>query len=195
MRATIARRCVRTCAYLYRDCGRTPACSKQMGRCAQRCLSKKLIQAAEAAGRPVAGHKKATAIGVCMPVGVARFVRELRCASGTMPTFKRVGSVGPRHKPPPRVKIPIGNWSESLPPGEADWHIVDRYELRCEDKRHTLYFDIYHCADGPQPWITPKGFGRPMPTPDKLTRKLHAVGAGYRDPPRRPPPAGAKSPK
>jgi hypothetical protein len=42
-------------------------------------------------------------------------------------------------------------------PGEADYHVVDLYAVRCGDTVVELYMDMYHC-DQPAPAEAPPGF-------------------------------------
>lgn len=135
-----------------------------MNACGEACMDPKAIQAAIEAEIPAGwGTTKKDAIEVCLPAGEQYFLRDLRCPGGERPTFERSGSVGPRNPIPEGTPFDMKMMDPThrLAPGEVDHHTIDRYEVSCPGKTHTLYLDMYHCGT-PKPWKAPKGFTRPL---------------------------------
>jgi hypothetical protein len=118
------------------------------------------------------------AIETCTPIGTHDFLDDLLCKDGSKPAYRRIGQAGSRQKGPAIDinKVDIGNLDMiRVPPGQPDTHIVDKWEVKCGSKIHTLFFDVYHCLD-PKPWAAPKGFKRPLRK--KPYRKLQPPPAG-----------------
>ena len=121
-----------------------------------------LLGCAAPSGRPSGapavdiGTTKASAIQVCK-VGYRDYLSRLVCASGEVPAYRRLGSVGPRtevtRQPASdteiRQRLSRMMRGARLEPGEPDTHIVDLYELSCGSKAHRIYVDMYHCEEPP----------------------------------------------
>lgn len=110
------------------------------------------------------GTIKADAIEVCKPAGERNYLAHLVCPDGSHPLFDRSGSVGTRHDLPAgmsdaeQMKIMADNMGfEKLAPGAVDYHIVDRYSVKCGETETALYLDMYHC-DVSAPALAPAGF-------------------------------------
>ncbi len=110
------------------------------------------------------GRTKATAIEVCRPQGERAYLSQLECAGGERPKYRRVGSFGPRTPVPPArsdadvtAQLKRALSARALRPGEPDIHIVDGYEVVCNDATHMIYMDMYHCEQ-PAPTVAPPGF-------------------------------------
>jgi hypothetical protein len=105
------------------------------------------------------GDSKGSAIEVCMPAGQRAYLARLACPGGQPPSYKRIGSVGPRSPFPAEA-------SESdkmaliqrvgLKRGEPDYHIVDEYDITCGTVTRRIYMDMYHC-DRSDPMSAPVG--------------------------------------
>lgn len=157
--------CVVGCVYMSQSCRmyRVKNCPQLMKVCVKRCMDPKALKKAVAAAVPSNwGLTKKSAINVCTPAGERRFLATLRCLDGSTPSFSRSGSVGARNQV---KKLSLGSLSyfRTLAPGQTDTHVIDLYQVVCPAKTHSLYLDMYHCMDGPQPWAAPKGFTRPVP--------------------------------
>lgn len=192
---TIARRCFRFCAFISEECGRRGSgdCGRAMVQCVNSCFDlDRLKQAAQARAPAGWGSSKQSAINTCLPPGVKLLMQDLRCSGGAKPRFHRVGSVGSRSPRPGTVTSLQMDWTRPLKPQEPDHHIVDHYQLQCGAHKTSLYLDLYHCADGPAPWNAPSGFTRPVPAPDKITRRLRQMGVGTKKVYREPPPARSR---
>ncbi len=110
------------------------------------------------------GLTKATAIEVCRPQGQRAYLNQLECPGGERPKYRRVGSFGPRTEVPQprsdaeaRAQLKRALSARALRPGEPDIHIVDGYEVVCNDGKHMIYMDMYHCEKLPPP-AAPPGF-------------------------------------
>ena len=106
------------------------------------------------------GESKATAIAVCMPEGERAYLARLRCPDGAPPAHRRAGSVGSRT---PMTGDADGaraaeqvSTGRPLEPGEPDFHVVDRYEVTCDESTRSVFLDMYHCGE-PAPHIAPPG--------------------------------------
>ena len=144
--------------------------------------------AADAARAPIAtaasslGRTKASAIEVCAPAGERAYLRCLVCADGTTLSFERSGSVGPRTEP--RTEEESRSALQQILPGpldpaQPDFHIVDRYRVRCGEQVSALFFDMYHCGgaspgvpDGFQAW--PDCLEQVFPTSEEPPRSSRA---------------------
>lgn len=107
--------------------------------------------------------ERTQAAEVCTPAGERAFLTGLRCADGSPPTFKRVGSVGHRNDPPESMseeaRFAQMDPDRALPEGEVDVHIVDLYEVTCAGQPPvSVYLDMYHCPQVAYPYA-PQGFG------------------------------------
>jgi hypothetical protein len=108
------------------------------------------------------GSSKKNAIEVCLPSGEHYFLRDLRCPDGKAPRYRRLGSVGSRTPMPDGMDFKPGLMDPTIPVkrGEADYHVIDKYEVTCTKATYILFLDMYHCP-GPKPWAAPRGFTRP----------------------------------
>jgi hypothetical protein len=110
---------------------------------------------------PGFARSKEKAAEVCLPPGEQAYLTGLRCADGTVPVTKRMGSVGTRLTPAdpndPRILLQMDP-ERPLQKGEPDLHIVDAFEARCGGATYTLFVDMYHCPAPPQP--APDGLRR-----------------------------------
>jgi hypothetical protein len=134
-----------------------------MKKCGEACMDRQAMQAVMKAKIPEGwGTTKEDAIEVCLPSGEHYFLQDLRCPDGEAPEYQRSGSVGSRNKMPEDMQFNMDMMDPThrLKPGEIDYHIVDRYEVKCKKKTHVLFFDMYHCGTL-KPWKSPKGFTRP----------------------------------
>lgn len=130
-------------------------------------LSLLLVLACTSAAPPAAspaaagsyGLSKEAAIEVCKPEGERSYLRRLRCADGSAPEFSRDGSGGTRTdvKSPEDEKVARDQMFADVKPGDADFHVIDYYSVRCGDKTTTLILDMYHCNQ-PEPSQAPAGF-------------------------------------
>ncbi|SRR5260221_7854132 len=103
---------------------------------------------------PGFGRSKEQAIEVCLPPGEKAYLAGLRCADGSKPLPRSLGSIGSRRQPiePDDARILLQMDPERrLAPGEPDFHIVDAIEAHCPEAVTTLFFDMYHCPARPQP--------------------------------------------
>ena len=159
-RGAIRHRCVLECVWATEYCSDSPACETSMKRCGPGCSNPAALQSSLAAKvSDTWGSTKVEAIEVCLVQGANYFLKDLRCADGKVPRFRRSGSGGPRNpltkgfqRPDPMAR---------MKKGEADTHVVDLYEVICADKKHDLYLDMYHCGY-PKPWAAPRSFSRPV---------------------------------
>lgn len=105
------------------------------------------------------GTTKEAAIEVCKPEGERRYLRRLRCADGSAPEFSRDGSGGSRTdlKTPEDERKSADQMFGDVKPGDADYHVIDYYTVRCGDRETTLILDMYHCKQ-PEPSQAPAGF-------------------------------------
>lgn len=108
------------------------------------------------------GSSRDTAIEVCQPRGEQAYLSRLLCSDGTVPTFERVGSFGPRSdhalkegETEPSLRERING--APLKPGQPDRHILDGYDLQCGTKKYFLYMDMYHCSQA-EPNVPPADF-------------------------------------
>ena len=103
---------------------------------------------------PGFARSKERAAEVCLPPGEKAYLTGLRCAGGSSPGIRRIGSVGSRVSPvdpdDPRILLQMDP-ERPLQPGEPDLHIVDAFETRCGGATYTLFIDMYHCPSPPQP--------------------------------------------
>jgi hypothetical protein len=111
------------------------------------------------------GLSKASPVEVCAPQGQRQYLSRLVCKDGTSPAFRREGSLGPRNELPKDItEAQVASMLEKmlkrtpLQPGEADYHVVDAYEVTCGEAKSVIYMDMYHCGV-PAPTVAPGGFG------------------------------------
>ncbi|MBW1809306.1 MAG: hypothetical protein JRJ87_14010 [Deltaproteobacteria bacterium] len=144
---------------------KSPKAAANRKACEDSCRVKEKLAAASSPSLPSDwGETVRNAIETCTRVGTIHFLDELLCADGSKPKYKRIGQAGIREAGPQKdIKdIDFDNMDMiRIPQGEPDTHIVDKWDVRCENKNHILYFDVYHCLD-PKPWAAPKGFSRPL---------------------------------
>lgn len=105
-----------------------------------------------------------TAVEVCRPQGEREYLRRLRCADGTAPTFNRTGSGPPRTRAttPEQEAQALEQMRKMfldapLAAGEPDYHIVDLYDVSCGTTVTRVFLDMYHCYE-PLPSQAPPGF-------------------------------------
>ena len=105
------------------------------------------------------GMSKASAIEVCAPAGERAYLNRLRCSDGSTVRYERSGSVGYRNEPGEEDKEDVDAQMTPgpIPPGQKDFHIIDRYETKCGGKPVNLYLDMYHCPE-PKRHEVPPGF-------------------------------------
>jgi hypothetical protein len=117
-------------------------------------------RASTAAAGPL-GASKATSVEVCEPSGERAYLQRLRCPDGTAPRFGRAGSLGMRTEPRTAEEEKAAEaqtlGGRTVAAGEADYHVVDMYEVRCGDAVHEVFLDMYHC-DQRAPEEAPEGF-------------------------------------
>jgi hypothetical protein len=108
------------------------------------------------------GLAQEEAIEVCKPAGEWAYLNRLRCADGSAPKWRRVGSVGSRHQVPAdmssEARFAQMDPERPVPEGEVDVHTIDLYDVMCPKQPTVqMYLDMYHC---PQPdyMFGPKGF-------------------------------------
>ncbi len=86
---------------------------------------------------------------MCLPRGEKAFLDQWRCPKGGEPrSIRRLGSIGSRNTPvdPNDQRLLLQMDPERpLERGEPDFHIIDAFELRCEDLTYTVFLDMYHC--------------------------------------------------
>ena len=99
-----------------------------------------------------------------MPAGEREYLSRLVCGSGEQPQFRRVGSMGSRTAIPEKLSeaeerdfIKEMMRVTPLEPSDADYHVIDGYEVICGGVRHLLHFDMYHCGQ-PASSTPPTGF-------------------------------------
>jgi hypothetical protein len=108
------------------------------------------------------GESKTTAIEVCRPQGQHAYLNRLQCSDGSTPSYSRIGNVGERSDVPKKPakepeSIIFTEYLITLKPGEADYHIVDKYELSCGSVKRIIFMDMYHCIQS-APTEAPSGF-------------------------------------
>ncbi|ATE70403.1 hypothetical protein CNO08_02885 [Lysobacter capsici] len=110
------------------------------------------------------GLSKEQAVEVCKPRGEHEYLARLVCPDSEHATFERSGNFGERTPLPDDLSDDATNrliedmmGYKALQPGEADYHIVDGYEVACGETRIRVYLDMYHC-DAPRPTRAPAGF-------------------------------------
>ncbi|QWF17781.1 hypothetical protein [Lysobacter capsici] len=110
------------------------------------------------------GLSKQDAVEVCKPPGEHEYLARLVCPDREHPTFERSGNFGERTPLPDDLSDDATNrliedmmGYKALQPGEADYHIVDGYEVACGETKVRVYLDMYHC-DAPRPTRAPAGF-------------------------------------
>jgi hypothetical protein len=87
---------------------------------------------------------------VCLPQGARDYLSQLRCPNGAVISVQARVNVGPRNDPPDDLSD--SEWekmkdsNQALAAGEIDYHIVDRFTVRCAGVDYSVYVDIYHCA-------------------------------------------------
>jgi len=167
IQSAISHRCVLECAWVKERCidgGQAEArCRDEMSLCRRGCMAPEAVKKAMKSSPPRGwGETKKDAIEVCLPSGQHSFLADLQCPDGKAPRYHRVGSVGSRNPMPEEMdfKPSLMDPTYRLKKGEVDYHVVDKYEVACSEKTHTLFFDMYHCGD-PKPWKAPRGFTRP----------------------------------
>ncbi len=167
LRSAVQTRCMQECEWLVNRFGEeeTAGSKEKLQICRASCVEAKRVDAA-LADRPADdwGLSKEKAIEVCMPVGERAFIEDLRCPGGSAPEYRRSGNVGQRNPSPPGAEIDLElmmDFTGRLAKDGVDRHIIDRYELKCPDGPHVLFFDMYHCGS-PKPWKSPNGFTRPL---------------------------------
>ena len=107
------------------------------------------------------GSTRETAVEVCKPPGEREYLERLRCPDGSTPESQRLGSYGSRTE----IKsVPDAEMAEKqalrgvpVPPGGKDFHVLDKYALRCGDTFTEIFVDMYHCNQ-PPPSEAPAGF-------------------------------------
>jgi hypothetical protein len=160
---SIRHRCVLECVWAKERSPGEKEGDAFMKKCGEGCMDKKAMEAAVAAKVPEAwGTTKQNAIEVCLPSGEHYFLQDLRCPDGKAPEYKRSGNVGSRNPMPEDMEFNMSMMDPTykMKPGEIDYHIVDRYEVKCSKKTHVIFFDMYHCGTL-KPWKAPPGFTRP----------------------------------
>lgn len=110
------------------------------------------------------GLSKEQAVEVCKPRGEHEYLARLVCPDSEHATFERSGNFGERTPLPDDLSDDATNrliedmmGYKALQPGEADYHIVDGYEVACGETKIRVYLDMYHC-DAPRPTRAPAGF-------------------------------------
>lgn len=160
---SIRHRCVLECVWAKERSPGKKEGEAFMKTCGETCMDQKAIEAALKAKVPEGwGTTKENAIEVCLPAGEHYFLQDLRCPGGKAPEYNRSGNVGSRNPMPQDLEFNMKMMDPTYKqkPGEADYHIIDRYEVKCPKKTHLLFFDMYHCGTV-KPWLPPEGFTRP----------------------------------
>ena len=160
---SIRHRCVLECVWAKERSQGKKEGDAFMKECGESCMDQKAIEAALKAKVPEGwGATKEKAIEVCLPSGEHYFLQDLRCPGGKAPEYNRSGNVGSRNPMPEDMEFNMKMMDPTykLKPGEIDYHIIDRYEVKCPKKTHVLFFDMYHCGTL-KPWLAPEGFTRP----------------------------------
>jgi len=106
------------------------------------------------------GESRGAAIEVCNPDGERAYLERLVCPSGEPASFDRLGTYGPRNEllaDQPLSEQIASARRDPLKPGEADYHVVDGYEVACAASKRLLYLDMYHCHQAP-PTKAPPGY-------------------------------------
>jgi hypothetical protein len=123
-----------------------------------------------------------------MPAGQRAYLRRLRCANDTPPTFAREGSFGSRTTPHDAAaeQIAFAQMSRSPAADEPDYHVLDRYTVTCPDRTRSLYLDMYHCDSVPTeavpPGLTlapPPPANAPSPGPSQSPSPREGGGVGW----------------
>jgi hypothetical protein len=160
---SIRHRCVLECVWANERSPGGPKGDAFVKKCGEGCMDKKAIEAVvKAEVSKDWGTTKQKAIEVCLPSGEHYFLQDLRCPDGKAPEYQRSGSVGSRNPMPEDMEFDMSlmDPTHRLKPGEIDYHIIDRYEVKCRKKTHVLFLDMYHCGTL-KPWKAPQGFTRP----------------------------------
>ena len=127
------------------------------------CATTTPVQQSASATTPAAayGTTRETAVEVCKPTGERKYLQRLRCSDGSVPTFTREGSGGSRtalRSDEDEKKVMDQMFrQEPLAPGEADYHVIDFYEVKCGAQATTVVLDMYHCHQA-EPAQAPPGF-------------------------------------
>ena len=106
------------------------------------------------------GESKGAAIEVCSLDGERAYLARLVCPTGEPAAFDRLGQYGPRNELPADQSLSEQIASarrDPLKPGEADYHVVDGYQIACGASKRLLYLDMYHCHQ-PPPTDAPPGY-------------------------------------
>lgn len=121
-------------------------------------------EAPKVAAADAYGLIKGGAVEVCKPRGEHEYLARLVCPDSQHPSFERSGNFGERTPLPDDLSDDATNrliedmmGYKALQPGEADYHIVDGYEVACGETKVRVYLDMYHC-DAPRPTRAPAGF-------------------------------------
>ena len=118
-----------------------------------------LVPAAQAQG-PGWGLSQDNPVPLCKPQGQRAWIGQLRCPDGSALSWQRVGGAGPRTPLPEGADVValLERYMtyQPLAAGEADHHMVDRYQVDCGGQVQLLYLDMYHC-DVPPPQAAPAG--------------------------------------
>lgn len=160
---SIRHRCVLECVWAKERSPSKKEGEAFMKKCGEGCMDKTAIEAAvKGAVSNDWGTTKETAIEVCLPSGEHYFLQDLRCPGGKAPEYNRSGNVGSRNPMPQDMEFNMGMMdpTRQMKPGEVDYHIIDRYEVKCPEKTYVLFFDMYHCGTL-KAWKAPAGFTRP----------------------------------
>ena len=163
LKNAVRHRCVLECVWAKERSPGKKEGDAFMKKCGEACMDKKAIEAAMKSKVPDGwGATKEKAIEVCLPSGEHYFLQDLLCPDGKAPKFNRSGNVGSRNPMPEDMEFNMSMMDPThrMKPGEVDYHIIDRYEVKCSKKTHTLFFDMYHCGTL-KPWLVPQGFTRP----------------------------------
>jgi hypothetical protein len=99
------------------------------------------------------GLTRETAIEVCKPQGEQEYLSRLRCPDGSTPESLRLGSYGSRTE---IRSVPDAEMAEKqtlrgvpVPPDGKDFHILDKYAVRCGDTVIEVFMDMSHCNQAP----------------------------------------------
>src|SRR5438876_10585714 len=105
--------------------------------------------AAAAPSPPGFARSKERAAEVCLPPGEKAYLAGLRCADGSAPGIRRMGSVGSRVSPvdpeDPRILLQM-DADRPLQLCEPDLHIVDAFDARCGGAIYVMFSDMFHFA-------------------------------------------------
>ncbi|MEP7010353.1 MAG: hypothetical protein ABJC13_08545 [Acidobacteriota bacterium] len=119
------------------------------------------VTAAPTPSQSNVGLSRETAIEVCEPAGEKAYLARLCCPDGAVPTYERSGSVGLRNAVDTKSEEELARQQmleeRPIAPGEADYHVVDLYDVICSDKEYGIFLDMYHCGQ-PEPKAAPADF-------------------------------------